>query len=272
MKVFVFVCFAINVVVCAVSDKDCFEHYFPENYERVVHAGKAVRCSVLIENYAIQFKSDITTRLAPSDDKNCILRVFDDYNITELYLRGLERHVLNDRKNPDAYKSDVEESSDSLIMSAKVLCTADDKYGDDFNEYFNASLVQKANSEESHSENCVTKYLIDSNVIDSTEYNINVSSLNLTDCEEAIKDLQETFTVEDDEDEQANTFFGLSAVKAQKCTSQKFTEQKVLQNLYSFQIILNFNLSQSQVDRLRAKYIRWMSSSVRFLLECLKEI
>lgn len=210
-------------------------------------------------------------RLKAEDDQVCILKTFDAYNITELYLKGLSQHLHNVNANQTAYNQDVSESKDAFLNAAKVLCTADNKYSDDFNEYFTTSQRQKNNSETSHVELCTKKYFFDKKIIDPTEYNIDTSTLHPINCAATFKDLEENFSIED-EDEKANTFFGLSAVKAQNCATERFAQEKVFQNLFAFQILVNLELSEEKISHLRSTYIKWMTSSVRFLLECVKEI
>lgn len=269
MKFLLVLCLLFVYVNCEEPEAgECFRDYYPESeFEKSTHANN---CARLIDGYATEFRDDIIARLKASDDQTCILNTFDSYNVTDLYLKGVGQHLNNRKANQSAYDVDVGESKVALLNAAKVLCTADSKYSEDFDEYFQTSHKQNT-SEESHSELCIERYFFDHKIIDAVEYNFDLSTLTATDCDDVIKNLEENFTIED-EDEESNTFFGLSAVKAQDCVTQKFSSDKVLQHLFSFQIIIKFDLTQEQVSRLRSKYIKWMTSSVRFLLECVKEI
>lgn len=269
MKIFILVCIAFGVVACRINPKKCFENYILGQH----NTGDADKCDKILRDYAADFRNDIISRLKAEDDQTCILRIFDAHNITALYLKGLAQHLRLNKLNQSAYEDDVDESKHALLNAAKVLCTADNKYSEDFNEYFRSSHIRTRNktSESSHTELCAKKYFIESKIIDVNEYNIDVPSINASSCAEAVAELNEAFQV-NEEDPALNTFFGLSAVDAQKCTNEKFAEEKIFQKLYSFQIIIKFDLTPEQVDQLRLKYIKWMTSSIRFLLECVKEI
>lgn len=210
------------------------------------------------------------TRMTPEDDPKCILKTFDEYNITELFLKGLEHHLQSGDSNIDAYETDVDESTQAFLKSAKVLCTADETFREGFGEFFNMTNKQPR-AEESNKDRCVQKYFIDNNILVPSEYNIDASSINANNCGQIVKDLEDIFNMKD-EDEEANTFYGLSAVKAFKCASDKYAQHKVVQNLYLLQVLVKFDLNQKQTDNLRNNYVKWMTSSVRFLLECIKEI
>lgn len=226
-------------------------------------------CEKLFKNYTTEFKNDIIERLKAEDDQTCIMKTFGQYNITALYLRGLIKHLYNHSPNNDAYEDDVDESISSLLTAVKVLCTADSKYGEAFDAHFGS--VQK-HAASSHPDLCRKKYFFDKKIIDAAEYNINPSLINATNCGEVIVELEQFFEIPDDPNEKMNTFFGLPAAKAHECTKQKFAQEKVLQKLYSFQIIENFELSPQQIKQLRLKFIDWTTSGVRFLMSCVNEI
>lgn len=264
MKILLIVGFLISVAICDVTVHKCFTDHV------LIHTGDALKCNILIGNITTEFRKDIVALMTAEDDQKCILNVFDHYNITELFLKGLEHHLKSNEPNIDAYETDVDESTSALLKSAKVLCTADSTFRENFDEFFNMS-VKHPGADESNEDRCVKKYFIDSNLFDPSEYNVDVSSINANNCEEIVKGLEESFNMKDD-DEAANTFYGLSAVKAFKCASDKYAEHKVVQNLYLLQVLVKLDLSQKQINNLRDNYVKWMTSSVRFLLECIKEI
>lgn len=264
MRILLVVGFLISVAICDVTVHKCFTDHI------LIHAGDAIKCNILIGNITTEFRNDIMARMTKEDDLKCILNVFDRYNITELFLKGLEHHLGSNESNIDAYETDVDESTSALFKSAKVLCTADNTFREGFDEFFNISN-KHPRAEETNEDRCVKKYFIDNNIFDPSEYNIDASSINANNCEQIVKGLEDSFNIKDD-DEEANTFYGLSAVKAFKCASDKYAEHKVVQNLYLLQILVKLDLNQVQIDNLRDNYVKFMTSSVRFLLECIKEI
>lgn len=269
MKILVFVCFVFFAFATSeISEWKCIESV----HQKVkLNSGDAVICDKLIKNFTTEFTNDILYRLKAEDDQACILKTFDHYNISSLYLRGLIKHLYNHSPNNDDYENDVDESQTALLTAVKVLCTADSKYGEAFDAYFNSAQKQAASSS-SHSDLCIRKYFFDKKIIDAAQYNINPLLINATNCGEVIVELEQSFDIPDDPNEKMNTFFGLPAAKAHECTKRKFAEEKILQNLYSFQIIENFELTQQQIKQLRSKFIEWTTSGVRFLMSCVNEI
>lgn len=230
----------------------------------------AAACEEILKGFTSEFTSNIMQRLIAQDDQTCILNTFAQYRIHEVYLKGLVSHLFNGKPNNDEYEDDVDESIDALLKAVKVLCVANTKYSKEFDEGYE-SHKQNNNSNDFDAELCVRKYMFDNKIIDPADYNVS-PVVDVTDCEKIIEGLEDSFKIRDDETQKPNTFFGLSATKAQDCTRRKFEEEKILQKIQSFNVIVHLGLTEAQVRQLRVKYVSWMTSSVRFLLECVKEI
>lgn len=267
MKLLICVFFLISFARSEISERSCVENYY-ENKNIGVRAD-ADFCQILFQNFTTEFTDDIKDRVKIGNNRKCILDTFNQYNITGLYLRGLIKHLYNNRPENDAYEDDVDESKDVVIRAATVLCTADKKYGNDFDKNFRSFNNE---SEDSHSEKCMKKYFIDKKIIDPTQYNIDPPAIDEMSCGTVNENLDRSLQIADADDVQKNTFFGLSAMNAQRCTKEKFRDEKVLENIYSLQIIEKLNLSQQQIEMLRLNYIKLMTASVKFLLDCMREI
>lgn len=268
MKIFLFVCLAISGVASEISERQCIESLF--HNVKLTSRSEIEACDKVKKNFTAEFTSNIMARLVAEDDQTCILRTFDQYHINDVYLKGLIRHLYNDKLNNDEYEDDVDESVEALLKAVKVLCVAGNKYAKEFDESIE-SHKQNNNTNDFDAELCARKYMFDKRIIDPAEYNVS-PIVNVTDCEKVYEGLEDSFSIHDDETQKPNTFFGLSATKAQDCTRQKFEKEKLLQKIFSFNVIVHFDLTNDQVKALRTKYVSWMSSSVRFLLECIKEI
>ena len=269
MKFLIIFGFVIGVVACEITERECVKNFV--NHVEVTVNEDAQICENIFKNFTVEFTDDITSRLRPDDDKACILNKFDVYKISTVYLRGLIGHLHNGTATSEDYEDDVDESKHALINAVKVLCVAHDKYGEKFNTDF-----YSAKSEDKPDVNtmmCIKKYLFEHNIINPADYNIDTSTVNAAHgCEETHKDLKDTFAMTDDKGDEPNTFFGLSASKALDCASRKFKSEKVFEKLYSFHVIIDFDLNVDQVNKLRDDFIKWNTSSVRFLLECIEEI
>jgi hypothetical protein len=261
MNFFLLFCFIVHFSHCKLNEIDCIEGFLNAN-----QGISNEECEKVVKKLSSEFLEDIRSQLSDEDSTTCILNVFDDYHITRLYFRGLVKHIRN---HTEKYDEDVEESKDALVNAAKVLCTSDSKFDADFERLFNETKPSETNEYE----RCVQKYFIDEKIIDEEEFTFNSTGLNQTYCDQAHEELSKNFSVEDDEDEKSNTFFGLSAAKAQKCTNQKFTDLKVMQNIFKFQIIASYwSVTDAQKEKLRKSYVAARKSSVLHLFECMKEI
>jgi hypothetical protein len=194
------------------------------------------------------------------------MKVFADNGITRLYLRGFVKHLRN---RTEKYEEDVEESIDALVNAAKVVCTPRAKLDQDFEDLFNVTTSEETSSHDK----CVQKFFIDENLIDASDFNLNITGVNPTDCEGVNNEIKENISMFEDAEESTNTFFGLSATKAHQCSSQKFKENRVMEKIFLFQIIGSYGtVNEGRKEGLRMKYIDARTQSVKFLLECIKEI
>lgn len=250
MKVFILLCFSVNLINC--------ENVLAQNIEEELASVAA--------NLSSEFIKNVKSRLNDEDDEPCVMRVFDEHNIVRLYLRGFNDHMKN---RTEKYDEDVEESIDAFVNAAKVICIPKIKLDQDFDELFNETSLPEV----SNHDKCVQKYFIDEKLIDASDFNLNISGVNTSYCEEIVSEIKENISMFEDAEESTNTFFGLSATKAHECSSQKFKAGRVMERIFLFQIIGSFGeVNDEKKEVLRSKYIETRTSSVRFLLDCIKEI
>lgn len=268
MKILLLICVFISFARSELSssERKCIESRY-RNDESLMSRDDVELCGRLIMNLTTEFTKDVMERLRSEDDQTCILKHFGDYKINELYIRGLVQHLYSNKTNLDAYEDDVDESISALLSAVKVLCVSETKYGEDFEQSFKFSKKTDLNSEDL----CKRKYFFEKQIINPVEYNVEVPLITASDCANVFKELEESFVMLDDEDKQ-NTFFGLPAAQAYRCSKSKFADAKILQNIYSLLVIQDFDISPQQTAKLRKRYTNWMTSGVRFLLECIKEI
>lgn len=261
MKFFLLICFAVNFAACEISDVSCIDSFLSQP-----SGSSSEECEKVVEKLSTEFIDSVKSDLGPEDNQTCILDLFENFQVTRLYLRGLLSHITN---SIDKYDEDVEESKDALVNAAKVLCTSNSRFDKDFNELFNGTKVNETNEYEK----CLQKFFIDEQSINENDFKFNSTDFNQANCDQTYEELRKNFSIDDDEDEKANTFFGLPASKAQQCTSQKFSEFRVMQKIFSFQIIASYwEVTEDQKENLRGKYVDARTSSVKYLFECLKEI
>lgn len=250
MKVFIWFCFSVNFIHC--------ENNFAQNTEGEYASVAA--------NLSTEFLKNVKSRLNDEDNESCVMKVFDDHNIIRLYLRGFNDHMKN---RTEKYDEDVEESIDAFVNAAKVICIPREKLNQDFEELFNETSLPEV----SNHDKCVQKYFIDEKLINASDFNLTISGVNTSYCEEIVNEIKENISMFEDAEESTNTFFGLSATKAHECSSLKFKDGRVMERIFLFQIIGSFGVvSNEKKEELRSNYIETRTSSVRFLLDCIKEI
>lgn len=269
MKIILILCVLIGTACCdlVAQKKACIESF----YYKTKLASREDRqfCGNLFQNFTAEFTSDVMQRLTHREDQRCILEKFEEYKINDLYLRGLVSHLHNGTAQSAAYEDDVDESVDSLLKAVKVLCAGGAKLQENFEDGFKEAQSSDARSE---SVLCKQKYFIEKNIINPADYNVDTSTFASLSCNDEYKHLDEMLKPIEDSNQDQNTFFGLSAVKALECTARKFAEEKVLEKIFSFNVIVHLDMTQSQKDSLKEKYVGWGLAGVKFLLECVKEI
>lgn len=264
MKYFVFISILIAIAYGEINKRECIEKAYAGGQRSQI-------CENIFANFTAEFTSSIVERLKPDDDQACFLRLFDFYGLNNLYLKGLISHMHNGTEHSAEYEDDVDGSIDAVLKSVKVLCISDEKYGTEFNESIASHQTAGKEKVDPHTMSCLKKYMFENGVLDPAEFNINVSTLTETNCDTIWKNLDESLSTTSG-GVGPNTFFGLSAEKAQECTTTRFKDEKVFAKIFSFHVVVDFDLTINQINQLREKYIQWNSLGVKILLECTRQI
>lgn len=265
MKILFIALFAVGCVVCDISEGDCLSNYF-SNEIQITSLEDTQACDRVIGKYVNKLTGDIMTRLKARDDQTCILNNFHDYKIADLYLKGLEYH-LNNHTSQSQFDYAVAESTNLVVMYIRYLCGSDDLLNTYFYGLFYNRNYRPGPGDE-HRTLCQEKYFVDHGIIDPVEFNIDPSTLNVKNCEEIIKNLEREFAY----DNGSGYIFGLSDEPSQDCTIQDLTAQKFKQNRASLQVIATFELTAGKIERLRLRYVDWMSKALRTTLRCYEKV
>lgn len=264
----------IHSVLGSKSDENCYTKFlqtseFNENDQT---------CKNIFKNHTDEFRNDILDRLGPNQNTSCLFGVLNEYKIINMYLRGLAQQSSMKNLTNAKYEEEVEESKDTVMIAAKVLCSVDELYKQSFDEMFEIDENDNDKSESAvrnttHNELCVQKYMIDNKIIDNEKFTFSTHVKNVTDCQNAHQDIEDLFR-----DSLAystklsDTFFGLSTVKANECTMEKFKSEKTFSKLYSLKVIMKLELNDEQKELLKKNYVEWTVSSLIFMFECMRFI
>lgn len=216
------------------------------------------------------FVSDAAAQLKNLDEKDCALKLFEQYKVIDFYLKGLAYHSLGliSVKN---FENEAFESTRDTLAAAVAICSADEKYGKAFDEAVNPRKSGDVSLFDDSSQRCIEKYYLDRGILNASDFNVFVSSINATNCEEIYKNLDDSAKLGISVDDRL-TMYGLSSLKAQECSNQQFIEQKVLLRLTSFEVAIRLSKSQETLRKLRQDYIYWSTANLRFVFTCLAKL
>lgn len=227
-------------------------------------------CFEIVKSLTESFRADIESRLHADEKKTCIVNLLLDHRISDIFLKGFVYFTLNLTQVIN-FGTETSETTSDVLNAARVICSAHERYGEMFDESLALRRDNVQQIVDDSTQLCIKKYYFDRKIINPAEFAIVVPSINLTECEEIVKALDESSSNGLDVVE-GSAFYGLPSADVQKCTNQKFIDEKVLLKLTSFEVTMSFNLSEQQQEKLRRSYIKWMTANVRFLLECLEKL
>lgn len=234
-----------------------------------------VICQKTFDNHTTEFRNDIMQRAGSDVNSTCIDGIFDRYKIDSMYLRGIAQQKVMRNFTADKFEDEIEESIDTVMSGATVLCNVDELQAKSYNDIFEISGEELDDSMQNttHNELCVQKYMIDKNIIDKEKFTFSSNVENVTDCENTFKDLEDLFRESfADNRKLSDTFFGLSTERANSCTANMFKKEKTFLKLYSLKVIMKLNLTDDQKNDLKDNYIQWTVSTLVFMFECMKFI
>jgi hypothetical protein len=173
--------FLIGVVFCEVNRLECIESYFAKTIDNSTEDGKI--CEQIIQNHTDKFKVSKEQILNDGRiyEKTCALNLQEDYKLSDFCLKGMAQHLRNEidethfERNckmifeiSESYRSEFCESEEKLKRLVERLIT---------------DAKEKS---EDHDSLCLKKHLIDTQIIDPTEFNFDATTINVTDCQEII--------------------------------------------------------------------------------------
>lgn len=254
----------------SISTTQCIIDYLKTANQTSAGLQTNEKCDKIIKSFDDAYERDIWARLKAADNQTCIIKLFRDYKIFELFLKGFSSHSLNLTKVSD-FKAEARETTTDILKAVQASCTAEERFGKMFDESVESLRDDTGSIVDSSSQSCIKKYYFEKGILDAAEFNVDASKINATDCDDIAQELDNSLsnTVAVDE---SLTFYGLPSASVQRCSNERFVEQKVLLKLASFEVAVKLGLSPLQVRKLRSDYITWMAANVRFLLECLSEL
>lgn len=261
MKIFVFLCFALGVVACEVSELQCIESYLEEITIKLTE--DAIICDNKIRNYTSEFNKDFALFLDPSINRTCAVVVFKEYRIADYYLKGLANHLRGfiDEK---AFKQSLFETKKDL-SGVQGICMSDDQLK---LLYKNIKVELKSRTKSDfHSTLCMQKYFVDNKIIDPTEFSIDTRSKYAANCNEVIKSLEAN---------QLDGFgreliFGLSGDAVWQCVKEKSANEKWNAKMEAFNFIATLDVSEEKREEVQSKHFEFVRLKSRAPFDCIQK-
>lgn len=225
-------------------------------------------CESAIKRSKDDFERDIMARLAAHDDQNCILDNFNRYKIHNLFMKGkiYYEHNKTAIKN---FTNEAFESTTDLLRDIKKICAASDIYGKEFDESLKSREVSRPSATNQPTQNCLKKYFFEKKFLDSSEFGVDISSIDAIDCEEIWAEFNEFSPYDLDP---VALVYGLPTISSQQCFYKKLESENQLMKLASFGVALLNDLNDELIKKLRGRFIETSANNQKFLFECLEKV
>ncbi|CRL04349.1 CLUMA_CG017442, isoform A [Clunio marinus] len=219
-------------------------------------------CTEIVSSYKENFHQEIANQMFDISEesvKSCIINIFNDSNVFQLFLKGLSSHS-------DEQIKLSKETMDSFVGLAKEICTGETKFKEEFDLFSGKNKLPSAIPLD---EQCARKYFIEKNIINAKDFDIDVSSISDENCEAYNELYIKAF--EREHIDHHKHFFGSSNTSIQNCIKQKFRDEKVYLNLHATALLMKYELTPSQADDLRRNYVKWKTAYAKILFQCIKD-
>lgn len=226
-------------------------------------------CDNVVDDLKTAFDRDVLARFQAESDQNCVLELFENYKISDFYLKGFVHHSLGLSPVSD-FKNEAFESTRDTLKAVLAICSADEKYGRMFDEALKYRGSSKDLIIDDSSQQCVKKYYFDNKILNAEDFNVDLASIN-DECKEIYKNLDDA-SLQGLEVDENLTMYGLSSTEVQRCSNKRFVEEKVLLKLNSFEVAIKLDQTKENLNKLRSDYVQWNTVNLRFLLGCLVKL
>jgi hypothetical protein len=261
MKIFVFLCFAVGVVICEVSELECIESYLQKT--TIDSFEDAIICDNKIRNYTTEFNKDFTLFLDPTINRTCAIVVLRDYKIADFYLKGLANH-LNGFIDAKAFRENLFETKQDL-SGLQGICMSDNQ----FKVFFKIvkDELRSRTKTDLHSNLCMQKYFVDHKIIDPAEFKIDDRSKYAANCDEIVKSLEENPFI----DFGRELIFGLPGTEVSKCVKRKSSDEKWKARMEAFNYISTLDLSEAKREEVQVNHFEFIRLKSRAPFDCIQK-
>lgn len=253
---------AFASVICEFSEKECVEGYFSgqplDSFREDIES-----CDVMVKNYKIDFENDVLLHMGLSENRTCIMKNWDEYKITDIYLKGLAYHLSSDRQRI-YFNIEVSVSKSTILGYIKYICNTEGYYNNYFDGLFKSDddkLIPKKLDPKTIQ--CAARNYVQKKIIDPVKYKIDLQSLESYDCSAVCLLSCRSFYRQL---LRPKSIFGLLSDSIQTCMLS--TNSELIDHIMSIEVLSYYKIDKDEIGELRKKYIQSMVSVFRNYFEC----
>lgn len=275
MKSFiVLVFFAVSYATAEITDQMCLNDYFYNSIAKLSPEDSSA-CETIISKLKTEFNSSISNELDKIDpgritDTICFYNSLEEFRIIDLFLKGLSYH-LNHNTNKMRYQSYVKESVELVLGSFFANCVDKTVLALKMANETNFSYLQAG--KDTPFALCRFKIAIEKGIIAPTDYDINLSLMNSTDCEEEIKSIMKG--IKKSIKELSYSKFGMPAEAFGDCLAEEKTFVELV--TLNLRMILplaveTLKLSDQQKQENRENILESSKAVTRIIFPCFQKL
>lgn len=198
----------------------------------------------------------------------CFMKTFDDYRISDLYMKGWISHLHSGLDDSESYSMHVENTRKVVYENIGMSC---------IDSRTTPTLLQmlfdQAGEMSESTKYCLRRYAVEKQLINSADYGFDLPNSTSHDCEFSFEELDERLSDALILNRKPRSYFGVSGFKIRDCE----TEHEIIKtNSYEkssikFLTIATFDLSSVQKLNLANQMMDAMKSFGNVVLKCMKD-
>lgn len=250
MKSLVVIVLVAIAFVFADLETDCIRS-FMKNEEL-----KSKDCEEIIKLHKKDFKELFDGYNLNQTEQSCVENFLDEYKIVNVYFKELLQ----------SFENETEEKFQPgyFLEPLQIVCI------DDITPYDEPFFKKRAEERNSHENLCMQKHLIAHGFINPTDYNIDTSTLETKDCEEAINNLYARWNYW--KEEPLNQFSFAERNDVKKCIIDKFDAENIILKSLFYYVIPSLKITEEQRKQMKSKSVEFFNLKVKLQFECFKNL
>lgn len=154
------------------------------------------------------------------------------------------------------------------LLLAVQDCLSSDRLFLEFDKLF-SNFWDESDQNVDDVQRCITKHYAEMKIVNLTEYGVDASTLNTSDCQSILDDLENmTQSFDITQKFSAEYFFGLEHENIQLCAAQELSGLNYLQTMMKIQVVSTLKPSDDQILKLRVDFVKIMLAIANAHFRC----